>query len=161
MTVKTEVILKNAYFFPEKLNTTGTVNPEKKHRGIYSTAVFKTQLAISGEFLKPNFNSIDIKDEDILWKKTRIILQTSNLKGINNEVGILLNNKTIPFIPKFENSTQNQKLHKLETEAISNLEFDSKNKLAFNIKIDVNGSESIQFIPIGKETKNEYKIELD
>lgn len=156
VTTKTELVIENGYFFPEELHTQGKVNPEKKHRGIYTTAVFKTSLNFKGSFSTPNFESLDIDKSDILWEQAKIILKTSNLKGINNQVAINVNNTNYSFIPEYDSdqrSLNNLKLHKLETKVLSSLNFSEKQKLNFSLTMDVNGSESIRIIPIGKETK--------
>ncbi|MCF6296747.1 MAG: cell envelope integrity protein CreD [Flavobacteriaceae bacterium] len=153
----TKELIKHAYFFPEKLNASTTVNPERKHRGIYKTAVYQTSMNIEGSFKKPNFNSIDIKNEDVIWKKARIIINTSNLKGINNEVKIRVNKSDYSFTPKYENNKNNEYnseiiLHKLESSFIAIDDLPKNNTSNFKISININGSESIKIIPIGKET---------
>ncbi len=151
---ETEEKINYAFFFPESLNTKATVNPEKKHRGIYETAVYKTKMEVDGNFSKPDFKSIGVKDEDIIWDKAKIIIKTSNLKGINNQIKITLNKNTYFFKPKYENQNQfndNIRLHRLESSSLNKT--DITNELStFKIDIDINGSESLKIIPIGKET---------
>ncbi len=158
---ETEEIINYGYFFPEKLNAKTTVNPEKKHRGIYTTAVYKTSMEINGSFTKPNFSSKEIKDKDILWDKAKIIIKTSNLKGINNLVTIDFNKNTYSFMPKYkvQNNQYNSDivLHKLESTKISIHDMPIKNSANFKINISVNGSESIRIVPIGKETTMNIK----
>ena len=57
--VYTETIeeIRNAYFFSENLNISTHINPESKKRGIYTTAVYNSNMNITGTFLKPNFIS--------------------------------------------------------------------------------------------------------
>lgn len=158
---ETEETINYGYFFPEKLNANTTINPEKKHRGIYTTAVYKTEMEINGSFNKPDFSSKELKDKDILWDKAKIIINTSNLKGINNEVSIKLNKNTYSFIPKYKvKSNQYSKelvLHKLESNKITIADMPIKNNTDFKINISINGSESIKIIPIGKETNMNIK----
>ena len=75
--------IKQAYFFPDKLNFKTKINPEEKKRGIYSTAVYNSELKISGNFTKPDFSEIEISEEHILWNKAILIIETSNLKGVS------------------------------------------------------------------------------
>jgi len=156
---ETEEKINYAFFFPETLNMKATVNPEKKHRGIYETAVFKTNMEITGNYIKPDFKSIGVKDEDIIWDKAKIIIKTSNLKGINNQIEIILNKNHYSFIPKYENQNQLSnvlKLHKLESVTLLKEDIINGNS-SFKIDININGSESIKIIPIGKETKMNIK----
>lgn len=158
---ETEDIINYGYFFPEKLNANTTINPEKKHRGIYTTAVYKTSMEINGTFNKPDFTSKEVKDKDILWDKAKIIIQTSNLKGINNEVSIKLHENTYSFLPKYKVKSNQYStelvLHNLESNKIVIKDMPIKNNTDFKINISINGSESVRIIPIGKETTMNIK----
>lgn len=145
-----------AYFFPEKLDMKAAINPEEKKRGIYKTSVYKSEIAINGNFEKPDFSTIDVKDEDVLWDKSIVLIKTSNLKGINNQVEILLENESFPFLPKYEETYKelNTKitLNNLETSAIGKEAIQLLTTSNFSIKLNVSGSKQISVIPIGKET---------
>jgi inner membrane protein len=149
--------IKYAYFFPEKLEIQSTINPEERKRGIYKTAVYKTELNINGSFNKPNFDDIEIKDEDILWNKAKVIMETSNLKGVNSEVAITINKNNYPFTSKHKSSKnvlhENLEMHKLESKTILKNDLPLHTQTSFKMKIQINGSEQIRFIPIGKETQ--------
>ena len=146
-----------AYFFPKDLEINATINPEEKKRGIYTTSVYKGDLKLNGVYEKPNFNTIDVKDEDVLWDKTTIIIKTSNLKGINNKVAILFGEHKFSFKPKYENGSKlgyNEiALNKLETSYINKKVLQNK----FTITININGSKQITVVPIGKETRMNIK----
>ena len=100
--VYTETIeeIRNAYFFSENLNISTNINPETKKRGIYTTAVYNSNMNITGAFLKPDFSDIEIKDQDILWDKAKIIIQSSNVKGVN-EANLKLNNTAYQLTSKY------------------------------------------------------------
>jgi len=148
--------LNYAYFFPNKLEMNATINPEEKKRGIYTTSVYKGEISMNGSYEKPDFSSIDIKDEDILWNKTTIIIKTSNLKGVNNQVFINFNNHKFSFLPKYEkhknNFSDKISLKKLETNYLNKEVIPITNDNNFTIKFNVSGSQQIRMIPIGKET---------
>lgn len=150
--------IKYAYFFPKTLNIETTINPEEKKRGIYKTAVYKSMINVSGSFTQPDFSELDIQNNDIIWNKTRLIIKTSNLKGVNNSVEIKLNNNMYSFTSKYENNTStrnyknNMNLHKLESKFIKEEDLPQKKATNFNLNININGSKQIRFIPIGKQT---------
>lgn len=145
-----------AYFFPKKLDMKANINPEEKKRGIYKTSVYKSEIAITGNFEKPNFSIIDVKEEDVLWDKSIVLIKTSNLKGINNQVEILFENESFPFLPKYEDTYKelNTKisLNNLETSAIKKEAIQLLTTNKFSIKLTLSGSKQISVIPIGKET---------
>ncbi|WP_298368027.1 cell envelope integrity protein CreD [uncultured Lutibacter sp.] len=149
--------LNYAYFFPNDLNIKSEINPEVKKRGIYKTSVYKSNLQINGNFSKPNFKLNETQDSDILWEKATVIIKTSNLKGINNQVEIQINNNDYKFVPKYEeqltkNYNNSLSLHKLETSYIKKDDLQHKQHKTFNINITVSGSKQFTIIPIGKET---------
>ncbi|WP_408048186.1 cell envelope integrity protein CreD [Tenacibaculum halocynthiae] len=155
--------IKYAYFFPKKLNVASTINPEEKKRGIYKTAVYKSSIAISGSFVKPDFSELDIKPENIIWEKSKLIIKTSNLKGVNSLVELKLNNSTYAFSSKRDtyNSTKSYtkhvKLHKLESKYLKLEDVPLKKEVNFSLDMNINGSKQIRFIPVGKETTIEIK----
>ncbi len=159
--VQTEVEqkVKYAYFFPKELNIKSTINPEEKKRGIYKTAVYNSKININGSFTKPDFSEKDIKEKDILWNKARLIIKTSNLKGVNNLVEIKLYKNTYTFTSKYEHANSNKEnyynylnLHKLESKYLSEEDLPIKSDKNFSLSLSINGSKQIRFIPIGKET---------
>ncbi len=157
--VTTETIshINFAYFFPEKLAINSEINPEVKKRGIYKTSVYKSAIDLTGNFTKPNFSSIEVENKDVMWDKATVIIKTSNLKGINNQVEISVNSNSYAFVPKYEERTKNNfittdiPLHKLETSYLKKEELNLETQ-PFSIKLTVSGSEQFKIIPIGKET---------
>lgn len=142
------------YFFPNQLTLESNINSEEKKRGIYNTSVYKGSNEITGEFGELKFEA-SISAKDILWKDASIIFKTSNLKGINNEVSIIIKDNNYNFIPTYtdQNISYNElQLHTLETEK---LQLDGKTLSGtphFNITMNISGSEQFRIIPIGKQT---------
>ena len=157
--------IKYAHFFPKKLNINSTINPEKKERGIYKTAVYKSSININGSFSKPDFSEIDIKDEDILWDKTRIIIQSSNLKGAASLFEIKFNKNKYQLTSKNFKSSNSQKsynsnyieLNELESNNIQTIDAPKIKETSFSMSLDMKGSKQIRFIPIGQETDTNIK----
>lgn len=142
--------IKYAYFFPEKLDINSSINPEEKKRGIYTTAVFNSSILINGTFDSLDFSQQEVEDKNILWNKSKILLKTSNVKGVNSVLSVNLNGK------KYGLSSSNVNKHKgyytLESSLVS-LESTSVDKpISFSLDFNIRGSKEIRFIPIGKET---------
>ncbi|MBT8266311.1 MAG: cell envelope integrity protein CreD [Bacteroidia bacterium] len=161
--VTTETIEETnyAYFFPDSLDITTTINPEEKSRGIYTTAVYQSKMHMSGNFSKPDFSEMDIKDEEILWEKSKIIMQTSNLKGVNDLVSIHIGKSEYPFSSQYtgnNNQLINQVIMRdLISKSVSIEDLPKTSNKTFNINLNINGSKQISFIPIGKETRTQIK----
>ncbi len=150
-----------AYFFPEDLNIDANINAHTKSRSIYTTSVFNSKMKINGRFAKPDFASKDINNEDIIWNKATIIINSSNLKGITNDVSIHFNNEEYAFVPKYKTPKTNYdrqyneyiSLQELESTYLNPELLPKEASVNFSFNFNVNGSEQISFIPIGKETK--------
>jgi inner membrane protein len=141
---------KYAYFFPDLLESKGVINNQKLERSIYQVSVFNANMLFEGNFGDLDFSKSDINIENIQWEKATVIIKTSNLKSIKNQIILNINNKKIGFEPIriFDNS--NYEL--LETNFI-NLR-DNKNLIQkFSFKISYDGSKKLMFVPIGKNTK--------
>lgn len=153
--ISTEKIehIKYGYFFPNKLDIKSNVNPQIKKRGIYNSAVFESELSLNGNFNTFNFDKVDVKQEDIIWEKSTILFQTSNVKGVNSSLSIKINNKNYNLSSSNVKGNKFNKLYTLESSYIP-LKKDISNKdvINFNLSYSVKGSKSIKFIPIGKET---------
>jgi inner membrane protein len=145
-----------AYFFPEKLNINSNISPEIKKRGIYTTAVYKSEMDIKGSFSQPNFKDTEILPEHILWNKSKIIVQSSNVKGVN-QANVKINDSDFALSAKYEKSKRSvyetMTMHTLETNFLNIVDFSTAKSMSFNIKLDIKGSEQIRFIPIGKQTE--------
>lgn len=151
--------IKQAYFFPEKLGLKTKINPEEKKRGIYSTAVYNSTLNITGSFTKPDFAEIEIAEEHILWNKTKLIIETSNLKGVS-EASVEFNSKKYNVGSKYKGKSNNTyqsiiQMHNLETNNLNINSKDFSKPINFNIQLHIKGSKQMRFIPIGKETNAE------
>tara|TARA_E500000318_G_scaffold91389_2_gene89559 strand:+ start:1332 stop:2684 length:1353 start_codon:yes stop_codon:yes gene_type:complete len=147
--LKTQKAVKHeAFFFPDKLNVNATVATQPLERGIYKSVVYTADSSFKGSFSALDFTELDIEDKDILWDKATILYKVSNLKGIRNTVAINFNNHKYNLKPKFDNAYMNM----LESSFVVNLKEIQNNILNFDSNISINGSNRLQYVPIGKET---------
>ncbi len=146
-------IIKYGYLFPEKLDVSSVVNPEEKKRGIYKTAVYNSKISIKGVFDSLNFNHSEVKKEDILWHKCKMLFKTTNVKGVNSALSININNKNYNLSSINTAKNYNNKYHTLQSNLISLKEnYTNKKDINFSLDFNVRGSKEIKFIPIGKQT---------
>ncbi|WP_431122931.1 cell envelope integrity protein CreD [Flagellimonas flava] len=138
-----------AYFFPWDLEINSNVKTQPLERGIYESVVYNAKTQIKGKFAKLNFSVKEIADENILWDKATVLFKTSNLKGIRNTVKVKIGKEEYALKPKFDNTYMNT----LESGFLNEIATIQNEPLSFLSTIDINGSSSLQFIPIGKETR--------
>lgn len=143
-----------AYFFPDKLKINSSINPEEKKRGIYTTAVYNSSIAINGTFDSLDFSQQEIDEKNILWNKSKILLKTTNVKGVSNILSVDINNEKYDLSSVSSNDHYSDYgYYTLESKIIP-----IKNKglltksIPFALEFGVRGSKEIRFIPIGKKT---------
>ncbi|NDP27308.1 MAG: cell envelope integrity protein CreD [Flavobacterium sp.] len=143
---------KFAYFFPEELKVKSKVNTKVLNRNNYESAVFSSKMKFEGNYIQPDFSSKEIANEDIEWNKATILIQTTNLKSIKEEVKINFGNTNFTFEPVY-NSNSKTTTEALETGYIDLSKILNQEKTTFRFDITYNGSQQIKMVPIGKTTQ--------
>jgi len=139
--------LSYAHFLPEKLNVTGHINPEIRNRSIYKVILYNTKLAVSGGFVKPDFMSLNIDPKCALWDEAFITIGIPDMRGIKKDIEFDWNNQKYQCKPGVLNKQIIQS--GINTKVAVNPDSSVHN---FNFSVNLNGSEYLGFIPIGKET---------
>lgn len=140
--------IQYAYFFPDVLDIASEVNSKPLNRSIYKSVVYSAGIKVTGHFPKIDFSTSDIQPNHIIWDKATVLLNTSNLKGIRNTPKVNLSQQTLPMTPLYDTKY----LNTLQSGFIKNAETSLATEIPFSFDISMNGSESLQFLPIGKET---------
>ncbi|MDD4385096.1 MAG: cell envelope integrity protein CreD [Bacteroidales bacterium] len=143
---KTVTYKKSAYFLPNTLNITGEIIPETRYRGIYKVPVYKGNITVSGEFLKPNIQMLKIKNEMFLWDEATLTFGISDMRGIRNRIEVILNGKHHEMNP----GTNAKDI--IYSGLSCNIDEPNAQNITFSLNIELNGSQSLNFIPLGKET---------
>lgn len=138
-----------AYFFPETLNNKTDVTMVKPlERSIYKSNVFTTKMQFDGNYTNPNFASKGIPAENIYWNRAKILIRTTNLKSLKDEVKMKIGNQNLAF--ESVASSTNDSIESLET---NYFDYQSlQNEAKFNFTICFNGSKQVKMVPIGKTT---------
>ena len=169
------------YILPDDYNINTVLNPEIKHRGIYNSVVYNSDIKIKGKFDKTNYDLLDVSKEYIVWDKAKIVFQTSNLKGIKNNVCIDLNGNIYNFSSKYVEPSYNDNytndnywarekdldetyldnkivdMYNLESSILKISDIPDTGDVKFNIDLKISGSERFKVIPIGKKTSVNIK----
>ncbi len=146
---KTETIIKTAFVFPDNLDIKADIKTKNNNLSIYNTVVYTADMDVSGTFPEIDLSPQDIKPEDIMWDKVNIVIQTSNIKGIKSSMEVNLDGTPMAMNPKFTK----EYLNTIQSVVIPGFEIMAKKEMPFSFNAKINGSERLQFIPIGKETK--------
>ncbi|MCB0454010.1 MAG: cell envelope integrity protein CreD [Aequorivita sp.] len=150
---KTKETVENAYFFPDKLNITSNVDTKPLNRSIYESVVYSAAIDVKGNFPIIDFSDTDIPEENILWEKATVLLKTSNLKGIKTTPIVNLASEALSMTPQYSTDY----LNTIQSNYIANAKEIFAAPLPFSFDLKINGSESLKFLPIGKETDASMK----
>jgi inner membrane protein len=136
------------HLLPEQLKITGTISPEKRYRSIYEVVVYKSELEISGNFASLRLSELDIPPQNIQFDKAFITLGLNDLRGIDQEIILDVNDKKQSFNPGvLSNDVVESGVH-----ALVNLNPDSAQNFDFSFKLSLKGSQKLYFTPLGKVT---------
>ncbi len=136
-----------AYFLPEDLLIQGEIFPQIRYRGIYHVVVYNSKMKISGKFAPINFDVFKIDDKNVLWDEAEINIGISDLRSIKQSVHIKTQDTVFAFNPGLSG-------FEVAGSGISSpLNWSNDKELAFSVDLDLNGSSSLDFLPLGKQTK--------
>ena len=143
-----------AHFLPDLLTINGDLAPDLRYRGIYEVIVYNSKINLAGTFSAPNFEELKIKDENILWDEATLSLGMTDLRSIQENISVNWNGKLCFFSPGVESEDVISK--GISTRLHLN-KVDSNMKYNFSLNLNFNGSTSLMFVPLGKQTKVNLK----
>jgi len=136
------------HIMPDDLIAKGDIEPEKRHRGIYETVIFNTQLTIQGYFAPLRKLQPDV--DEINWEDAFVSLSISDNRGIKGKVDFKLNGQT--YEPEAGLVTNDLGASGMSVKyPILPESFDEQ--ISFDIIIDISGAKALSFNPIGKKTQ--------
>ncbi len=152
---KTTYIERTAIFLPDTLNIAVKLQGQTRTRSIYEALVYTADIAIQGEFERPNLSDLSNNIDKIHWDRTWLTLGISDTQAINRVTPLRWNGNAIDFEPGTK-----------ITEFISNgfhasLDFSERieasipkepKRYPFSLDININGSQGFYFSPFGKTT---------
>ena len=133
---------------PETLNINGEISSKDLHRSIYQSVVYESAINLSGNFRMPDFEKLRINPADNIWEKARISVAISDLRGITSLVDLNWNGQVIPFSPGMDNPLIGNNGISIAFSSLSMSDFPAR----FEIKLNLKGSDELQFAPLGETT---------
>ena len=163
--------IEKAYFLPEALNIAGTVKPQILHRGIFDAVVYESSLQVKSNFVKPDFRSLEVAVEDVIWSGAYMIFGISDLRGISDNPTLLVggnpytaepsNNIGVTVLPSqrttpsdYDNTVTVDQKSKTGNGMIVKLGWENTESFSgdFTLKLNLKGSKRLDFVPVGKTT---------
>jgi inner membrane protein len=136
-----------AHFLPAKLEIQGSLEPEKRYRGIYVVMLYKLKLKIKGHFDPLDISKLNVKPEELNFKKAFLSVGIADLKGVNNVVKVKFGDSLLEMEPGLPARSI------INSGTFAPISIDSAfAQTQFEYELDVNGSQYVKFAPFGKET---------
>jgi inner membrane protein len=147
-----------AHFLPDKLTLQIRLSPVIRYRGIYRVALYNAQMAVEADFPTPPVeenmaaNHDAVKDAsvevEIMWKDSFLTFGISDLKGLKGISGMTADQQPLVSEPGLRTRDLVQTGFTFRMPLSANQD---PGRLTF--EMSVNGSEDINIVPLGKETK--------
>lgn len=156
---KIEEYVEEAYFLPDTLEIRGSVDTEKRSRGIYEVTVYTADLQVAGSFAAPDLDEWRIADRDVVWENAALIVELPDMRGLQKRVTLQWDSQSIPF-----SAGQGQiGLYTGEIHAALGgpiLQSDHREPPDvpvhnFSFDLHLQGGSSLSFVPLGEETRVE------
>lgn len=140
-----------ARFLPETLDVEGNVATEKRSRGIFEVAVYRTDLRWKGTFARPDFEVWRIAPQDVLWQDAYLSVGVPDMRGITSGVELMWGNRALQLAPGGGESGLWSSGLRVPLPGLA--ESKRGEVYAFAFGLGLNGSRSLSFLPLGKETR--------
>jgi inner membrane protein len=141
-------VIKDDHYLPEILKIDVEVMPEKRYKGIYVVMLYKSKLKMSGAF---NLSKLKEKYADENFYESYISFNISDLRGIQKDAELILDRKKYKLTPGLKDKIFRSGFY-------SDLDLSVKDlPQNFEIEIELNGMENLDFVPLGKFTEVNMK----
>lgn len=151
---KPKVVVSNVVLFPDELMVDGKLHTELLRRGIYEVNVYQSELLFKGYFSSEELRKSGVDMNLIRFDKAAVCFNLTDMRGISEQVSIAIDDSVYVFEPGMDGlGIKNTGVHTLVD--LSSLK--GEQKIPYEMKIRLKGSQSVNFTPLGKTTKVNLK----
>jgi len=158
------------YVTPKELKISATLVPEERYYGIYKAILYKSDIHFEGNFA--GLTNLKIDNSELHFDKAQIAIGITDLRGVTQNPDFKIGDKklepTIGIVKLFSvfeedifdyeskygsrNSYYRPESVSGKTLIVNLMDIDLADSLFFDCTMNLNGSGSISFIPIGQNT---------
>jgi inner membrane protein len=144
---------RSLQILPDSYRVTAKADPEQRRRGMYEAVVYTVDLDISGDFVLPETASIVGPDTAIDWSHATVAVGVADPRSIRD--GAVLtwgDGPAIPFAPGLPPVLANlgDGMRAMVPAFAATAPGAS---MPFSFTLALNGSESLSFVPLGRENR--------
>jgi inner membrane protein len=149
---KLQYSIKYFHILPEKLNIKGDITPHIRYRSIYEAVLYNCKLDVTGTFTIPRLSQLNIEPENILWGKSVFSIGITDMRGIKENIQITFDEKNYGVSPGLKTTD-------IASAGVSSLIplSPTDSSKPFSFRLNINGSEQINFTPMAEETNVNIK----
>jgi inner membrane protein len=141
--------VEEVFALPDALDVGGDLRTETRHRGIYKTALYTAQLALSGSFTAPDFDALGLRGGEALWDKAEVLIGVSDLRGVKGDGAIRWAGRDVSFDAGSRTVGDDPAL----TAAVPAAALAAPGgRIPFALSLSLAGSQSLRFVPVGRTT---------
>jgi inner membrane protein len=140
----------DAFFLPDRLQVSATLEPEIRYRGIFEAILYTTAVEVAGSFATPNFDRLKIAPEDVFWDEAILAFGVTDLRGAAGAPALNWAGTEIPFEPGTTNEVLKSGVH--VPLAIAGPSLGGSEEHPFSLAIKFTGNRAISFSPTAKAT---------
>lgn len=142
-------IERKLFLLPEQLSIKAGLKTDVRRKGMFSAVVYKTQVRLSGNFAKANLGAMGIRADQLLPEKAFVTFSVSDLKGLKTNPVLSLGSQTFAATPSAGNDAAF--INGLQA-SVPNAVDVANGRLPFNCALDLNGTDGLSFLQLGKTT---------
>lgn len=142
-------IREEVHILPSVLNIDGEAEPQILSRGIYKVVVYNSTISLRGKFSGIQEYVNEESGRNVLWNESFLTIHISDLRGINETVTVNWNDKELPVEP---GTNIPDLVHSGLTVNNIFLNQPTGGSHEFSFKLNLQGSQHLGFVPLGKET---------
>jgi inner membrane protein len=140
-----------AYFMADKLDISSTVSPDKRKRGIYEVAVYKSDIKLNGSFASIPWQKLDIPREQIDFNEAKLVFKIGDaVRGINEDLFVKWKDSSYTFT---QQATGEAQLEEAFVAPIPLTEESAASSAEFSMQFSMNGSSQLLFATAARENK--------
>lgn len=145
-----QATVHRARFLPDQLKIVGKLLPERRHRGIFESVLYRSDLTVQGRFARPDFSTWNVPPENILWKDAIVTVGITDLRGVRGSPALNWRGQPVTL----SGGSADVSLWRSGLAAVTPLAADPavEDGYPFSLDLQLNGSEDIAFYPLGGET---------
>jgi len=134
-------------FLPEQLSTRGTLDAERRRRGIFATSVYRASLHVEGVFAKPEMGPWAPDPAGILWDRAQLVVGISDTRALGSTAVMTWNGAPTEVLPGvYESAIVESGVH-----ADAPIPRDARS-IPFSMELPLKGSAGAYWVPFGKTT---------